>query len=443
MARPRSIDLRAKLVKIFPSKELQKLGRQTGAVKRQRKVHIVEFFWTVVLGFGTGRERTIAGLRRSYQKATGTKIEESSFYERFTPGFAKMMRLAASNAIQFLFAATGHPLRGPLAGFQDLIMTDSTVMRLHNLLEDAFPGARTNHSKAALKMHVVMSVMGAGNNSIKVTSGRRHDSKVFTVGGWIQDRLLIFDLGYFHYNLFSRIDRFKGYFLSRLKDSANPTIVSVNRSHRGRCVDLVGRKLRDVEEQLKRETLDVMVEVEAKHRVYAGKRSRGKLTLRVVGVRDAVTKEYHLYMTNVPIEKLPAEDIQRVYACRWEIELLFKELKSHYRIEDLPSSKPHVVEALVYAAILTLVVSRTILRALQKKMPDKIDRLPAQRWAGIFASIAQELLLLVVQPPRLTELTERLVTAMILNEAVDPNANRPTLIKSVETRRHVYRQRAA
>jgi IS4 transposase len=242
--------------------------------------------------------------------------------------------------------------RSPLAGFQDLIMTDSTVMRLHNLLEDAFPGARTNHPKAALKMHVVMSVMGAGNNSIKVTSGRRHDSKVFTIGEWIHDRLLIFDLG-------------------------------------------------------------------------------------------AETKEYHLNMTNVPVEKLPAEDIQRVYACRWEIELLFKELKSHYRIEDLPSSKPHVVEALVYAAILTLVVSRTILRALKKKMPDKIDRLPAQRWAGIFASISQELLLLAVQPPRLTELTERLVTAMILNEAIDPNANRPTLIKSVETRRHVYRKRAA
>ena len=39
--------------------------------------------------------------------------------------------------------------------------TDSTVMRLHDLLEKAFPACRTNHTLAALKMHVVLSVTGA------------------------------------------------------------------------------------------------------------------------------------------------------------------------------------------------------------------------------------------------------------------------------------------
>ena len=33
--------------------------------------------------------------------------------------------------------------------------------------------------------------------------------------------------------------------------------------------------------------------------------------------------------------------------------MLFKELKSQYRVDELPSSKEHVVEALIYIAILT------------------------------------------------------------------------------------------
>lgn len=50
---------------------LRALARERGAVVRQRKVDIVALFWTVVLGFGEGRHRSLAGLRRAYQRATG------------------------------------------------------------------------------------------------------------------------------------------------------------------------------------------------------------------------------------------------------------------------------------------------------------------------------------------------------------------------------------
>ena len=41
-------------------------------MKRQRKIDPVSFFWTLVLGFGTGIERMIADLRRAYELATDT-----------------------------------------------------------------------------------------------------------------------------------------------------------------------------------------------------------------------------------------------------------------------------------------------------------------------------------------------------------------------------------
>jgi hypothetical protein len=141
------------------------------------------------------------------------------------------------------------------------------VIRLHDLLAKAFPACRTNHTLAALEMHTVISVNGAGPRSIKITSERVHDGPVFQVGKWVQDRLLVFDLAYFRYQLFSCIGRNGGYFIVRLKKSADPVIVEANRKWRGASVPVVGRKVSEVIERLQRETLDVVVEVAFKRRV--------------------------------------------------------------------------------------------------------------------------------------------------------------------------------
>lgn len=442
MARPRRVPIRETLRKIFPARRLRKWAREHGAVERQRKIDPVALFWTLVLGFASGRERTLAGLRRAYEKAARQRVEESSFYERFNSGLVRLMRAALEHALQETMGF-GRALAGPLAAFRDLVITDGTVVRLHDLLAKTYPGARTNHSKAALKMHAVISVLGSGNQSIKVTEGKRHDGPVFTVGPWVKEKLLLFDLGYFRYQLFASITRNQGYFLSRLKSHANPTIVAVHRTWRGKSVSLLGQKLQTVIGRLKREVLDVTVEVRFPRRRYGGQIRHDTQMLRVVGIRDPRSGEYHLYVTNVPPEKLPAEDVQTVYAARWEIELLFKELKSHYRMEDMPSSKREVVETLLYAAILTLLCSRKLLALLRRKQPHQAMRFKEQRAAVVFAALASDLLLLVLRSPSEHGRLERELSELLLCQTLDPNCDRPSLLHSVETRRHAYRRKAA
>src|SRR5271157_1014087 len=194
MAQSHAVPVRDTLHKLFPAEFLIALAKATAAVKRVRKVSPVELFWTVVLGFGVGRERSIAGLRRAYEKTTGQTIEESSFYDRFTPGFAKMLKQAALRALEQGVGAS-RALQGHLAGFRDVILTDSTVVRLHDLLKKTYPGSRTNHSQAALKAHWIMSVSGAGKHSVRITPGRRHDGPVFRVGKWVAGKLLMFSCG--------------------------------------------------------------------------------------------------------------------------------------------------------------------------------------------------------------------------------------------------------
>ena len=76
-------------------------------------------------------------------------------------------------------------------------------------------------------------------------------------------------------------------------------IVGVNRKCRGNSIDVVGKKLRDVLPRLKREILDVEVEVEFKRRKYKGKQSTVKRRFRMVCAFNSDSGEYHTYLTNI------------------------------------------------------------------------------------------------------------------------------------------------
>lgn len=431
MARGQSIGIRQELSRLIPTRQLNVLARQSGLVRRRRKVDPMELFWTVVLGFGAGRARTLAGMRRAYQKSTGATLVPSAFYDRFTKSLAAFMGLVVEDLLERL-QETEATFAGALQSFKDVVVTDSTLVKVHDLLERRFPACRTNHTKAAVKLHVVMSVRGQGPRSVKVTSGRQHDGPVFRVGRWVSGRLLMFDLGYFRYQLFDCIDRNGGYFISRLKENANPLITATLRQWRGRSVKLVGERLRDVIERLQRETLDVEVEIVFRRRAYAGRQSGAGRRLRLVGVKNEETGRYHLYVTNIPPARLTAEQVARVYAGRWQIELLFKEMKSHYRLEGLPSRKPHIVEALLYATLVTLVVSRRLLRAVRQALRGRPHAVPEGRWAAIFAATSAPILDLLLAPARLARDLARWTETMLLHEARDPNLSRQLLLARVE-----------
>ena len=145
---------------------------------------------------------------------------------------------------------------------------------------------------------------------------------------------VLFDLGFFKYGFFAKILEYGGHFISRLRDDANPVIVGVNRLHRGRAIDLVGKSLKEIRESLKRQEVDAVVEVEFRRRGYAGAKGRlDRMTLRLVGIKDSLSDDYHFYLTDLPPDTLTAEQVADLYRGRWFIEMLFKELKSRYALD--------------------------------------------------------------------------------------------------------------
>jgi len=427
MARAHSIDLRRQFREQLTPHRAWRLARETGFVERAGKINPFVFVWSLVLGFGAGSARTVSSLRRGFERAAGVSLVPSSFYDRFNERLVELLRRIVAHLLASQRGAIAR-LSGALGAFEDVLLGDASVLRLRDRLAKAFPGSRTNHSKAAAKLHAVMSVTGAGREAISLTGERVNERHRLKIGPWVRDRLLLLDLGFFGYRLFDRIRRNGGFFVSRLKRNANPLIVAENRKWRGKAVRVVGERLQDVLSRLEREVLDVMIEVSFLRRGYSGKPSRAVTTFRLVAVRDEKTRDYHLFVTNVPPEKLAAREVALAYRARWEIELLFKAWKSEFRLDELPSRKPAVVEALIYAAVITMLVTRRLHALLRARAGDRARRVTAGRVTALVRHLAHDLLRLVAAR-RHDRRLERELSHLLLHEALAPHLHRIGLLE--------------
>lgn len=426
MARRKSMPLRTALSRLFPAALLQRLARDTGMVRRRRRVDPVKLFWVVVLNLGVHGKRSLAEMRRSYERVTGVRLSASSFYNRFTPAFTRFLRALLERGLEKL-GRCAEGTQAVLGEIREVLCVDSTVIRLHDALARCWPACRTNHTLAAVKLHTVLNVRGLGPQRIKLTSERVHDGPVLRAGRWVKGRLLLFDLGYYRYALFAAIDRQGGFFLTRLKDNANPTLRRLHRRHRGRAVPVEGMRLREIRSRLRRAVLDAEAEICFQRRAYAGQHSRATMRVRIIGLWDEVRGVYHWYITNLPVDTIPAEEVGKLYAARWTIELLFRELKGCYQLESIPSCKRHVVEAFLYASLLALLASRTLLTALRRWGHLADRRTPVERWARLFLSAAPDLLALMLDPAVMARTRERPLLLFLLREAPDPNIKRSLL----------------
>ena len=424
------------LIRMFSPEWLRDTAKRVKYVQRERKVDPFILFWILVLGFGAGVQRSLAALRRAYEKESSEKIVASAFYDRFTESLYRFLKECLAHGIADLASHASLTLSEKLQGFKDLVVYDGSIIKLHDMLAEKFPGAR---HKAELKVHTAIGLTG-NTKTVGIFSGKTAEIQTIRIGPWIKDHILLFDLGYFKYELFSRIRKNEGHFVSRMKTTANPTIVSVLRTHRGQPIDLAGKKLQDVLPLLKRQVIDVLVEIsfrgaskdkkdnDDKFEVYHAKKTpKTKETFRLVGILDQESNTYHLYLTSLSPEQLSAEDVALLYRARWSIEMVFKELKRLYKLDVISSGAPDTVEALVLVAMLTLVVSHRVLNQVRLLDPDRSDRYTPLRWGETFYSSADVVMTRTLKYAGIEE-NPTMLLLFLMDEGVDPNVHRKRLL---------------
>jgi len=250
------------------------------------------------------------------------------------------------------------------------------------------------------------------------------DLKTLKVGPWAKDIILLIDLGFYKYQLFSRIVENGGSFVSRLKSNANPLIIGTNQVRNCHGIDLNGKHLKDIELERSDDIFDVNVEVSFDRRSYRGERKSDNKIFRLVAIYNPEAEEHHFYLTNISPDILNASEITAVYAARWEVELIFKELKSRYELDQITTKSPYAIEALIWISILTLLISRKVYSVVRKLNPDaKMVRFTQLRWSSIFVQNSSRLLSAILDHLGI-EQDFSTVLNVYSSEALDPHVNR-------------------
>ncbi len=417
------------LLELYPSAVLTRFAEQSGFVRRYRKLDPVAFFWAVTLEAGVYLQRSLDQLRHVYNEKAAKPIHSyASFYDRFTPELVEFLHLCVAHGLSQLKAAPGNRLSPKLAAFEDILIQDSTIVRLSAALVTHYPPVRHSHPTAGAKIATLVSVRANGPKRVELMPESVNERDTLKPGPWVKGSILLFDLGFYTHRAFARIAENGGFYLTRLQSTVDPTIVRSLRVHRGRAIDLEGKSWKEVLPRLKREVLDTEVEIAFTRRAYAGHRRGDTLSARLVAVWNEETRKYHTYLTNLGPEVLSAEEVAELYGCRWEIELVFKELKSQYALDRVNTTNRSVAEALIWASLLTLVVSRRLHSEIRSRLPeDGRARYPPIRWGIAFREQSGKILELLlarlkkrhVDPEPLLELARTLMA-----RALDPNAGR-------------------
>ena len=61
---------------------------------------------------------------------------------------------------------------------------------------------------------------------------------------------------------------------------------------------------------------------------------------------------YVFIATSLPAKRLPADEVLEIYRFRWQVELVFKRLKSLIDLDGLPAKDPDLAKAFIYSKIL-------------------------------------------------------------------------------------------
>jgi len=291
-------------------------------------------------------------------------------------------------------------LKGSLQNLKDILIQDSSIIRVSAKLKKVWPAQRSNGAAAGLKIHAVYSAISHSLKSIEISGEREHDSKMLKIDPNVKDLLFIFDLGYYSNSTFAKIKHYGGFFVSRLKKNATPNVNKIlSASSQVKKQFQKGMPLNDFLKKCpKTDKIDILCTFKTRFNPDGGKIKTIYMNFRVVCFWNEDASIWHTYVTNLPKKAYSTDEIYQLYRYRWIIELLFKELKGDYDLGNLHLAKRNLTYAHIYSMLIRLVISRNLYKFCVHEVEEE-DRIRygPQLWPKVFTEKAHEFLSILNQ----------------------------------------------
>jgi Transposase DDE domain len=347
--------------------EADELARQTGCVRRARKLSGAVLVQTLVLGWLHDPHASLDGLA-DFAATLGADLSPQALHQRLTAATTQCLAQLLQSALLRVVAAT--PDAPPLLRrFQGVYVFDSTPISLPAALAGLFPGCGGNpgDGAAALKVHACLELT-TGALELDFGPGRQPDvSGVLARGPLPEGALRLADRGFFDLAVLRDYTEQDVYWLTRLPagvmlqtEQEEPlTLAAFLQGQHGDHLDLAVRVGKEAQLPCRLVARRAPVAVVAKRQEQLRKQARKKG--RPVSAAQLALCGWTAYLTNLSGEQLRWEELWVLARCRWQIELLFKLWKSGGGLDEVRGERPERVLCELYAKQLGLLVQQWLL----------------------------------------------------------------------------------
>jgi len=224
------------------------------------------------------------------------------------------------------------------------IVDSSTISLFKDILSCVGRKSKEGKSKGGIKVHTVINADEIVPNLVWFSPATTNDHNFLKKLKCDDNTVYVFDKGYNDYKAFKHFTDHKTGFVTRIKDNALYEEVEIlaipERTHSGVISDKI-------------------IEIEIKE----GK-EKAKLKLRKVTFYDRENKREFEFLTN--LFELRADLIAGLYKIRWQIELLFKQLKQNFPLRYFLGDNENAIKIQIYCVLIVNLLIAVIKKKLKR-----------------------------------------------------------------------------
>ena len=335
------------MLSLFDRHQVEEIALNTGFLKRRRKVLPFELLLACVSAFSKGRSGTFAQIWREYAKFTGSDVAYKPFHNQLVkPEFEGFVEALAKNALDLLSPRACRGKTSALRKFDDILVQDGTGFCVHNDLWEPFP-RRFGHwgGEAGIEIYATMSLLSDQLTRIAITADSSPERPRLPKPEELKNKLILGDRGYQGHAYGVAVKEAGGDVLIRCQ-TPNPQAT---------CFWKDGKKVTSRTPVFFKSLL--AADPEASFDLNASYPKLG-LRFRTVSLWIKEKCSRGTLMTTLSRRDFSAEKVGELYRTRWQVEILFKEMKSHTGLGKWVTRKEGLVRATVWLSVITTLLKR-------------------------------------------------------------------------------------
>ncbi len=224
------------------------------------------------------------------------------------------------------------------------IVDSSTISLFKDILSCVGRKSKSGKSKGGIKVHTVINADEIVPNLVWFSPATTHDHNFLKKLKCDDNTVYVFDKGYNDYKAFRHFTENKTGFVTRMKDNALYQEIEVleipERTHGGVLSDKI-----------------IEVEIKEGNEIT-------KLKLRKVTFYDRENRREFEFLTN--LFALRADLIAGLYKIRWQIELLFKQLKQNFPLRYFLGDNENAIKIQIYCVLIVNLLIAVIKKKLKR-----------------------------------------------------------------------------